>query len=204
MTGRLIKSVVGLIALVLVAVVAITGFTLMRNAGLLASIGIESESHDSQVIQAIQRTQEVSLVSLGIQGIREKDQKGHVFGFGVPGTTKKAFIQYNFKAKLGINGAKVKVTKTGADAYRVSIPKFIFIGYARPTFKVAVEQDGALGWTTPDIDKVQMVNEILNDGAKQKYIDSNSGLLKDQTKVFYNGLIRSVDPTAHTTFEFAA
>jgi hypothetical protein len=204
MAGRLIKSVVGLLALLLIGAAAIGGYSFVRNAGLLSAFGIQSETHDSQVIQAIERTQQVSLLSLGIQGIREKDEKGHLLGLGVPGTTKKVFLQYNFKAKLGVDGAKVKVTKTGANAYRISVPKFIFIGYARPTFKVAVEDGGALGWVTPDIDKVQMVDEILNDGARQKYIDSNRDLLEDQTKVFYKSLITSVDPTASTTFQFKA
>ena len=204
MAGRLIKSVVGLVALLLVCGVAIGGYSVLKSGGWLSAFGIESETHDSQVIQAIERTQQVSLLSLGIQGIQEKDQSGHVFGLGVPGTTKKVFLQYNFKAKLGVDGAKVKVRKTGEDAYLVSVPKFIFIGYDKPTFKVAVDDRGALGWTTPDIDKVKMINGILNDGARQKYIDSNRDLLEDQTKVFYKSLITSVDPSASTRFQFSA
>jgi len=36
----------------------------------------------------------------------------------------------------------VKVTKTGENAYLISVPKFKFIGYDKPTFKVAVENGG--------------------------------------------------------------
>jgi hypothetical protein len=204
MTRRLTRWALRLLSLPLAFLLAIGMFTVVKNQGWLSPLGIESESHDSQVIQAIERTQEVSLLSLGIQGIREKDQNREIFGRSVPGTGEKTFLQYNFHAKLGIDGAQVKVTKTGKNAYLISVPKFIFIGYEKPTFKVAVEDGGVLSWATPDIDKLEMVNDILNDGARQKYIDSNENLLEAQTKVFYDSLIASVDPTVVTRFEFSS
>jgi hypothetical protein len=175
---------------------------MLKNADWLAPLGIESESHDSQVIRAIERTQEVSLLSLGVQGIKEKDQSGKFLGQSIPGTGKKLFLQYTFRAKLGIDGARVQVTQKGEHAYLVSVPEVTFIGYDEPTFKVAVEDGGVLGWATPDIDKVEMVNDILNDDARQTYITSNEELLQEQTKVFYTSLIASIDPAVVTTFEF--
>ena len=145
------------------------------------------------MIQAIERTQEVSLLGLGIQGLTEENKSGEVFGQSIPGTGERVFLQYNFKAKLGIDGAEGEITKTSQSRYLISVPKFTFIGYDQPTFKVATEDGGILSWATPDIDKVEMVNEILNDDARQKYIASNEGLLKEQTKVFYNSLITSID-----------
>jgi hypothetical protein len=47
-----------------------------------------------------------------------------------------------------------------------------------------------------------MINDILNDDARQTYIASNEDLLQEQTKVFYNSLINSVDPAVVTKFEF--
>lgn len=202
MTSRLNISALRLLSLPLALLLAMGVFTVVKNQGWLSPFGIESESHDSQVIYAIERTQEVSLLSLGIQGIKEKDQSGTIFGKEVPFSEKTVFLQYNFFAKLGIDGAQVKVTKTGENAYLISVPEFEFIGYDEPTFKLAVEDDGALSWGTPDIDKVEMVNEILNDDARQTYIDSNEELLKEQTKSFYESLITSIDPTVETTFEF--
>lgn len=186
----------------LALVLAIGLFAVVKNLGWLSPFGVESESHDSQVIRAIERTQEVSLLSLGIQGINEEKRSAKVFGTSIPGTGEKVFLQYNFKAKLGIDGADVKVTKTGTNAYSISVPKFIFIGYDEPTFKLAVEDGGVLSWVTPDINKIEMVNKILNDGARQTYISSNKELLEDQTKVFYDSLISSIDPDVVTTFEF--
>jgi hypothetical protein len=121
----------------------------------------------------------------------------------VPGSTEMVFLQYNFTAKLGIDGEKVQVKKAGDGEYVVSIPEFIFIGYDKPTFKVAVEDGGVLSWVTPDVDKVEMINKILNDDARDEYIDSNEDLLKDQTKVFFNSLINGIDLDAKTKFDFS-
>lgn len=189
-------------SLFLAVFLAIGVFTLLKGLDWLSPFGIRSESHDSQVIRAIERTQEVSLLSLGIQGIKDKDRCAEAFGKCIPGTREKVFLQYIFNAKLGIDGAEVKVSKTGENAYLISIPEFKLIGYDKPTFKVAVEDGGVLDWITPDIDKVEMVNEILNEDAREKYIASNEELLQEQTKVFYDSLITSIDPTVVTTFEF--
>lgn len=202
MTRQVTRPALRLLSLCLAFLVAFGVFTFVKNQGWLSVVGIKSESHDSQVVQAIERTQEVSLLRLGIQGIKQKDQSAEIFGKSIPGTGKKVFLQYNFHAKLGINGAQVKVTKTGENAYLISVPQFIFIGYDEPTFKVAVEDGSALSWATADIDKVAMVNEILNDDARQTYIASNENLLAEQTKTFYDSLITSIDPDFVTTFEF--
>ena len=202
MTRPWTRSALRLLSLPLAFLLAIGAFAILKNQGWLSPFGLHAESHDSQVIYAVERTQEVSLLSLGIQGIREKDQSRRIFGQEIPGTGRRLFLQYNFHAKLGINGAKVKVTKTGQDTYLISVPRFKFIGYDQPTVKVAVEDGGVLSWATPDIDGVEVVNEILNDHARQKYIDSNADLLKEQTKVFYDNLITGIDPAIATTFEF--
>jgi hypothetical protein len=202
MTRPLTRSALRLLTLPLAFLLAIGVFTAVKNQGWLSPFGIKSESHDSQVIHAIERTQEVSLLSLGIQGIKEKGHSETIFGKEVPFSEKTVFLQYNFNAKLGIDGAQVSVTETGENAYFISVPEFKFIGYDEPTFKVAVEDGGALSWGTPDIDKVEMINEILNDNARKTYIDSNEELLEEQAKTFYDSLITSVDPAAVTTFEF--
>lgn len=48
-----------------------------------------------------------------------------------------------------------------------------------------------------------MVNNILSDENKQKYISQNEVALKEQAKVFYSGLIESVDSEITVDFEFA-
>ena len=202
MARRLTKSALRLLSLLVTLFAAIGLFTAVKNMGWLSPFGLESQTHDSQVIRAIERTEEVSLLSLGVQGITEKDQSGEIFGKSIPGTGRKVFMQYDFSAKLGIDGADVEVRKTRDSTYLISVPKFIFIGYDDPSFKVAVEDDGVLSWTTPDIDKVEMVNEILNDSARAEYIDANEELLREQTEAFYDRLLTSIDPEIVTEFEF--
>jgi len=204
MTRPFAKRALGGFAAFLIFMVALGVFTVARNAGLLSIVGINSQSNDSQVIQAIERTQEVSLLGLGIQGIKNKDESFKIFGKSMPFTGKTMFVQYNFKAKLGVNGAEVKVTKTDENTFLVSVPEFIFIGFDQPKFKIAVEDGDVLSWATPDIDQMEVVNEILNDDARQSYIGDNKDLLQDQTKTFYSSLITSIDEDAVTTFEFAS
>ena len=204
MTRRLPSLALRLLSLVLALLLAIGLFSALKNGNWLKPFGIESQSRDSQVIRAIERTQEISLLSLAVQGLKEKDASGKFLGKSIPGTGKKVFLQYEFDAKLGLDGAKAKVERSGEHTYRIAVPAFKFIGYDKPTFKVAVEDGGVLGWTTPDIDKVALVNEILNDGARDTYLADNQQTLQDQTKVFYDGLIKSIDPAAVTAFEFTS
>ena len=199
------KTLLGkFVTLVLVSVLAVGVVLGAGRLGWLEVFGIESESRDTQVIKSIERTQEVSLLSLAVQGIKEKKESGKVAGWGIPGVWKATFLQYSFDAKLGIDGQRVKVIRAGDNAYRVTVPEFIFIGHADPEFKVAVEDGGALGWATQDIDEVEMVNEILNDDARDTYVEENEELLQDQTKVFYDSLITGIDPSAKITYEFTS
>lgn len=202
MTSRLIRLALRLGVLFFTSILLVGAFLGVKNMGWLSPFGINSESNDSRVIRTIERTQEVSLVSLGIQGITDEDRCATTFGKCMPGTGKKVFLQYSFAAKLGIDGTEVKVRKTGENAYVISVPEFIFIGYAKPTFKVAVEDGGVFDFVTPKIDKVEMINNILDDDAQESYIASNKEILEDQTRVFYDALIASVNPDAVTTFEF--
>lgn len=204
MAGPLKRLMRGVLLFGLAILLVLGGTFVAWRMGWLEPFGIESESHDSQVINAIERTQEVSLLSLAVQGIREESASREVFGFEVPGSREAVFLQYSFDAKLGIDGAQVTVDRTGAHAFTIVIPEFKFIGYDEPTFKLAVENGGVLSWVTPDIDKVAVVNDILNNEARKKYLQSNQQVLEDQTEVFYEGLIKAVDPDAVITFEFSS
>src|SRR6476661_7470997 len=112
MSQRLGRYAVRGLALVLAFLVALGIFSVARSNGWLSPLGITSSSSDSQVVQAIERTQEVSLLGLGIQGIKEESRDREIFGKSIPGTGEKLFVKYSFKAKLGLDGAKVKVTTT--------------------------------------------------------------------------------------------
>lgn len=85
----------------------------------------------------------------------------------------------------------------------MTIPKFIFIGHDDVSFKLAAVDGGLLSWTTPEIDNVETINRILDDEARQQYIDSNQDMLKEQARSFYIGVIASIDPTLKVAFEFS-
>lgn len=160
------------------------------------------ESTNSQVINAVEREEQVVLLSLGIQGLTEKSSAGQVFGVKVLGTSRTQFVQYSYKAKLGIEGKDVRVTETGEHAYTVQIPDFIFIGHSDEEFKTAVENNGVLSWTTQPLDAASTVTDVLSADKKRKDINDNRELLQDQARNFYEGIIRGVDPDAQVTMEF--
>ncbi|NHB85499.1 hypothetical protein G7085_15160 [Tessaracoccus sp. HDW20] len=153
-------------------------------------------------MSAIQRTEEIALVSLGIQGILEESKESTFPGVKVPGSKRLTLMQYGFTAKLGIDGAGVAIEPTGDDAYRISFPEFIFIGHDNASFKVAAEDKGLLSWATPEIDTIAMVNEILTDKARSEYLSANEELLKEQATAFYTSIIRAVDPAIELEFVF--
>ena len=192
-----VLAVVGVLALL------VGGLVVSRNAGFLSPFGIESRSRDSQVIQAVERTEEVALVGLNIQGITSEKRSSTIFGRSVPGTSETVYVQYEFTAKLGIDGAKVDVSRDGADGYSVSVPAFTFIGSGQPKFEEAVTDGGVLSFVTADVDRFELVNKILGDGQQAEYVAKNREALEEQTKAFYGRLITSIDPGADVAYTFA-
>ena len=94
MTRRLTRTVPTVLTLLLTFALGIAAFAFVTHLGWSDVFGTRSESHESQVIRAVERTQEVSLASLGIQGITEKEKSAEVFGHSVPGTGEKVFLEY--------------------------------------------------------------------------------------------------------------
>jgi len=197
------KVLVSVMAICLVAAGALLALGATRAFPSLSLFDTESKTRDTQIINSITRTQQVALLSLGIQGISEKNQRGSFpFGMDVPGSERASFVRYDFNAKLGIEGKDVTIVQTGKTDFLVSIPKFIFIGHDNENFRLVAEVNGVLSWVAPKIDTLEMINKILNKDAQKKYIDSNEEILRDQAKVFYTSIITSIDPTIAIKFEF--
>ena len=94
------------------------------NALALKSLFSSSSSErDSQVVQAVTRVQEVALLSLHIEGIDRYESNREIFGVAIPASEKTTLIQYKFDAKLGVDGSKVKIERTGPESLRVTIPE---------------------------------------------------------------------------------
>lgn len=193
---RFAKKAVAPIALIVCLLLACA---LAVSQGWLAALGVGSESTDSQVIGAVERSEEVALVALSIQGIRKEKRDR----WNIPGSGEMLLLQYNFTAKLGIDGADVKVAKVGEHSYTVTVPDFIMIGFDRPTFDEIVDDGGVLSGLTPDIEQTEIINDILGSSEQQEYVDMNDELLKAQTKSFYDRIITGVDEDAVVDYDFA-
>ena len=167
-------------------------------------VALTSQAKDDQVITAVERVDEHVLVQLRAEGIKEKQQDGSfLLGVEIPGTNRTTFLRYGFDAKLGVQGDAVSVTPQGEHVYLVSVPPFVFIGYDDFASEVAVENNGILSWTTPDIDELELSNSILTAEAEQQYVDENVDVLREQADAVLTRIIRSVDPDATIEFEFA-
>ncbi|MFJ4027899.1 hypothetical protein ACIPWF_11075 [Paenarthrobacter sp. NPDC089989] len=194
--------------LVLIIMLVIAGMGTAFASGGLNALALSSlfssssTERDTQVVQAVTRVQEVALVSLHIEGVARHESTGEILGVAVPASEKTTLIQYKFDAKLGLDGSQVKIVRTGTDSYRVTIPEFIGIGFDDPVFEDPMESSEALSWLTPSAVQTRIINNILSDENKRKYITQNEAALKEQAQAFYSGIIASVDPDVDIDFEF--
>jgi len=193
---------------VLAALLLVTAGVLLSGQAFVQSmfgtspVDTHTETVHSQVVNAVERTQEVSLVSLAMMGIEKKTESTSYFGVVIPGSERTKFLQYSFDAKLGLDGEDVAITQTGEKQYTISISEFTFIGFDNLSFELATESDGVLSWITPEIDTASMASNIINDETKRSYIDKHRDLLSEQAKAFYGGIVGAVDPSIELTFEF--
>ena len=99
---RLFKILIALVFLVSVVVVTVV---------LTSTPEPESSfdrSGDSQVISALERTGEVSLITAHTSGVYEVENHTVIFGKRLPGSAKTVFIEYSYENKLGFDASAVK------------------------------------------------------------------------------------------------
>lgn len=190
--------ILGLIVTVAVcAIVALALYT--YEAG---NVRQTPEAADERVVQSVAREEQIVLLSLGIQGIREDSNHLRVRNYELPGTARVQFIQYDYRAKLGINGKDVVVEPVGDGEYKVTIPRFEFLGHSDAHFKTVVEDNGALSFLTDDVDTAAAITEILNDDTKRKHIADNTDILREQAQAHYRSIIQAAEPGAKVEFSF--
>lgn len=209
MLMKLFKARVLLWPVLLIIVLVVAGSGAAFASGALSALAVKSlftssaQERDSQVIQSVTRLQEVALLSLHIEGISKHESNGEIFGVAVPASEKTTLLQYKLDAKLGIDGSKVTIESTGPDTFRVTVPPFIGIGFDEPKFEDALESSNALSWLATPAVQTRMINNILSDENKQKYVSQNEAALKEQAKIFYTNIIARVDPEITLDFNFA-
>lgn len=182
----------------IIATGAYAGFAAGRAAGA-------TETRDTQVVRSVTTDEEVVLVTSGVAGVlEERGAALDVFGlFELPGSTRALFVRYEFDAKLGLEGKDVGVREVGENAYLISIPEFVSLGYDDPEISKATEENGILSWTTPEIDEFEIAEKILNERDIDSYVDGLRPLLEEQARVFYTRIVTSIAPGATVDFEFA-
>lgn len=186
-----------MLVLILVVAAALGGVLIGRFLGATGE-------RDTQVLRSITREQQVILLTAGITEIKEERENQSFFDlFDIPGSERVLFVRYEVDAKFGIEGGDVEVTRTGDNAFRITVPEFVYLGYENPSFETATESNGILSWTTPAIDKFSFVEEELSEEAILTHIEGFRPVLEEQSRVFYTNVIRSIAPDASIEFKFA-
>lgn len=186
-----------LLTLVIAAIAAFAGLTFGKYLGA-------SEERDLQVVRSVRGEEQVILLTAGLTDIKEERENQTFFGlFDIPLSDRATFLRYEFDGKFGIDGKEVDIVALGDKAYRITIPEFTFLGYDDPDFSVATDSNGILSWTTPEVDKLQAIEELLTDEAVAQHIEGFRPLLEEQAVTFYERIVSSIEPEATLSFEFS-
>lgn len=136
------------VAFLMIGVVVAIGALFAFRGPVVSWIG-ETTDKNTQIVNAVTRTQEVALVTLGIEGIRErKTLDGQILFLSIP-NSRAAFLRYSFDAKLGFNAEDADVDEQPDGSFVIRIPAFTVIGLNNQKVEVAAENNDLLSWTTP-------------------------------------------------------
>lgn len=195
------KILLVVVILAVTAVAALVSFNVGKIFGA-------TESRDTQVIRSIRGEEQVILVTAGMTDVQEEREDGLNFALGdwdlftLPGSERSVLVRYEYDAKFGIEGKDVRISQTGDSAYLITIPKFIYLGYANPDLSVADEKNGLLSWTTPQIDTTEVFEELLSGQAVDQHIDGFRPVLEEQAKLFYSKIVHAIAPAITLEFQF--
>lgn len=195
------KILLTVVILAVIAGAALVSFNVGKFFGA-------TESRDTQVIRSIEGEEQVILVTAGMTDVQEEREDGLKFAIGdwdfftLPGSDRSVLVRYEYDAKFGIEGKDVKISQSDDGSYLITIPKFVYLGYANPDLSVANEKNGLLSWTTPEIDTTEIFEELLSEQAVEQHIDGVRPVLEEQAKVFYSKIVEAIDPTITLAFAF--
>lgn len=198
----MIRGLLTVVAVILVAALAFLGGSavgLLRDPEI---IEVETESTRSEIVTAVERQEQIVLLSTSTQGLYEAGSRTTALGWDIPGTGRTTFLQYNYRAKLGIEGGDVIITSRGEDRYLITVPEFTFIGHDDVEFETVLEDGGIISFVTPEIDQAQIITEILRPEAQAQHIEDNEDLLREQAENFYAGIIHSITADVELEFRF--
>ena len=186
------------LALVVMIAIFITGFT----SGKIKIFNTKSESTETQVVTAMQKLQEVSVLGLSVTDIYDQSEQQKFFGVQIPLSEKQVFLKGTFDVKLGFDGQEVTVAKRKEHTYNISVPKFITIGISNPKFEIIDSKGQFLSFITKDIDTHKLSDQAVSDETLQKYVTQNNEWLQEQTTNYFNNIITAIDSEATITMNF--
>lgn len=193
---RLFKILIALVFLVSVVVVTVV---------LTSTPEPESSfdrSGDSQVISALERTGEVSLITAHTSGVYEVENHTVIFGKRLPGSAKTVFIEYSYENKLGFDASAVNIKPKHNNEYQIIIPEFILIGKNNIEVETVFNTRGPISFSTENIDVAKATEEILASGKGEELIESNRDLLEDGAEEFYEDIILEFDDEVRLDYRF--
>ena len=185
-------------------------FLTLVVVGIAASAGVAAgmffgaaQEREVQVIRSIELEEQVVLVRSGITGLKPEREVKDINGIVVPWSDRSLLLKYEFDTMVGIDGRGVSIVPTGEKSFRVAIPDFILIGTADAEYSVVNENNGVLSFATPEIDTLQLTQELLTDDVLQEHIEGLRPVLEEQARTFYTNIVTAIDPTITLEFEFA-
>ncbi|WP_130177789.1 hypothetical protein [Cryobacterium sp. SO1] len=162
-----------------------------------------AQEREVQVIRSVELEEQVVLVRSGITGLKPEREVQDINGVVIPWSDRSLLLQYEFDTMVGIDGRGVSIVPTGDKSFRVAIPDFILIGTADPEYSVVNENNGVLSFATPEIDTLQLTQELLTDDVALEHIEGLRPVLEEQARTFYTNIVTAIDPTITLEFEFA-
>lgn len=190
------KFLLALFVVLALAAAAVGGLWIGKSFGA-------SEQREIQVIKSVELQEQVVLVRSAIADLKPRADIQDINGVVIPWTDRSVLLQYEFDTMVGINGEDVTITRTGDNTFVIAIPDFILIGIDEPRYHVVNESNGVLSFLTPEIDTLQLTQEVLTDDVKAQHIDGLRPLLEVQAKGFYTSIVTAIDPNVSLEFTFA-
>ncbi|GAB3141637.1 hypothetical protein [Marisediminicola antarctica] len=185
-------------------------FLILVVGGIAAGGGVAlgmffgaTQEREVQVIRSIELEEQVVLVRSGVTGLKPESEVSDIKGFVIPWSDRSLLLRYEFDTMVGIEGSGVSIVPTGETSFLVTIPDFILIGTDDPRFSVVNEKNGVLSFATPEIDELQLAQELLTDDVLDGHIEGLRPVLEEQARTFYTNIVSAIDPGVTLEFKFA-
>jgi hypothetical protein len=190
----------GVVVLVIGALIAGVAAGLLTPPWLASALGPQTPIKNEQVVTSIEKEEQSVLLTLGTQGISEAKGIPPAILRDFPLLQKARLMQYSMRVKLGVDAVSIDAVED--HKFRVTVPKFVWIGQEDLKIERVFSDDGALSAFTEQDSEAEQFNAIIDDELKRTYLEANDQALRDQAEAYFTKLARSIDPAAELEFVF--